>query len=293
MEHHAHDVDAQITVVIKVSCYYAADAAEQCHSGGRHLELREKLGQPQPYRPVKIKIENTLYLACFIGSCEARMRGLCRLRRQFACRKGSSALLLQYRRNERVGENVQGLVQVRARMLGGHARAKTDSSWRHSRIIHRRDPETAAAKFMPKPIHALSITNDDGHYVGCRSSGIESKASKLRVEVIGVFPKLHPQFRLTGAEFQCFQNGRNHHRRQRTGVNIRMRIETQILQCLLRTRDKASQRSERFGECSINERDAIFDAKLLSRTTAMVAACQHGVRFVNENTCAMRLRDSK
>ncbi len=44
MEHHAHDVDAQIAVVIKMSRYDAADAAEQCHSRRCHLELREKLG---------------------------------------------------------------------------------------------------------------------------------------------------------------------------------------------------------------------------------------------------------
>src|SRR6266542_2877000 len=47
------------------------------------------------------------------------------------------------------------------------------------------------------------------------------------------------------------------------------------------------------GECSVKERDAIFYAKLLSRSTAMLAACQHRVGFVNENTGAMRLRDSK
>jgi hypothetical protein len=44
MEHHAHDVDAQIAVVIKVSRYDAADAAQQCHSRRCHLESREKLG---------------------------------------------------------------------------------------------------------------------------------------------------------------------------------------------------------------------------------------------------------
>ena len=44
MEHHAHDVDAQIAVVIKMSRHDAADAAQQCHNRRRHLELREKLG---------------------------------------------------------------------------------------------------------------------------------------------------------------------------------------------------------------------------------------------------------
>src|SRR5437667_12797414 len=178
-------------------------------------------------------------------------------------------------------------------MLGGYAGTETDSILRHSRIIHRRNPKTTPPKFMPKPIHPLSIADDDRHHIGCRCSAIESKASKLRVEVIGVFPKLRAQFRLTGAELERLQNGRNHHRRQRTGVNIRMRIETQVLQRLFRARNKTSQRAERLGERSIKERDAIFYAKLLSRSTAMLAACQHGVRFVTETTGAMRLRDRK
>ena len=110
MQQHAHDIDAQITIVIKVSRNDAADAAQQCHSRRRHLESREKLGQPEPYRSVKIQIENSLCLARFVGGCDARMRGLCRLSRQFAWRKNSGALLLQQRRNERVGKNVQRFV---------------------------------------------------------------------------------------------------------------------------------------------------------------------------------------
>src|SRR5437870_10547918 len=178
-------------------------------------------------------------------------------------------------------------------MLGGYAGTETDSILRHSRIIHRRNPKTTPPKFMPKPIHPLSIADDDRHHIGCRCSAIESKASKLRVELISVFPKLRTQFRLTGAELQRLQNGRDHYWRQCTGVNIRMRIETQVLQRLFRARHKTSQRAERFRERSIKERDAIFYAKPLSRSTAMLAACQHGVRFVNENARTMRLRYSK
>ena len=44
MERHAYDVDAQIAVVIEMSRYDAADAAEQCHSRRRHLDLRKELG---------------------------------------------------------------------------------------------------------------------------------------------------------------------------------------------------------------------------------------------------------
>ena len=149
MEQHAHDVDAQITIVIKVSRNDAADTAEQCHSRRRHLESREKLGQPEPDRPVKIQIENSFGFARFVGGFDARMRGLCRLSRQFAWRKNSGALLLQHRRNERVGENVQRFVQVGARMLGGHAGTETNSILRNGRIIHRSDPKPAPANSWP------------------------------------------------------------------------------------------------------------------------------------------------
>src|SRR5437016_9630931 len=78
---------------------------------------------------------------------------------------------------------------------------------------------------MPNPVHALAISYDDWHYVRCRCSGVETQAFKLRLEIIGVFPKLGTQFRLTGAELQRLENGRDHHGRKRTGVNIRVRVE--------------------------------------------------------------------
>ncbi len=57
---------------------------------------------------------------------------------------------------------------------------------------------------MPEPIHAFPITNDNGHHIGRRFSSIQSKSSELRVEVIGVLPKLGPQFRLPGTQLQRF-----------------------------------------------------------------------------------------
>src|SRR6266496_1162605 len=193
------------------------------------------------------------------------------------------------RRNQRVRKNVQGFVKVGAGVLGGHAGAKTDSILRYSGIIHRSNPKTAAPKFMPKPIHALSISNDDGHHIRCRCSGVEPEDLKLRMEIIGILPKLRTQFRLTGAELQCFQNGRDHHRRQRTGINVRMRVKTQILQRLPRTGDKASERAESFRERPVDEWDAFFYTKMLGRPTAMLATCQRRVRFINENARAVRL----
>ena len=72
-----------------------------------------------------------------------------------------------------------------------------------------------------------------------------------------------------------------------------MRIETQILQRFLRTGDEASERSESFGERAIDEWNAIFHTKLLSRAATMFTTSQHGVGFVNEDTRAVTLCDCK
>src|SRR5207249_4033650 len=148
-------------------------------------------------------------------------------------------------------------------MHGGYARTEANPALRHSRIIHWCNPKTTPPQFVTEPIHALTIGDDDGHHVSCRFSGVEAQASKLRMEVIGILPKLRTQFRLGGAEFERLENGRDHHRRQRTRVDIRMRVEPQILQCLFRTGDEASQRAKSLRESSIKQRDAVFDAKLL------------------------------
>jgi hypothetical protein len=83
------------------------------------------------------------------------------------------------------------------------------------------------------------------------------------------------------------QNGR----RQRTGVNVWMRIKAQILQRLLRTGNEASQRAESFGKCAINERNPVLHLKFLSRATTMFATSQHRVGLVNKNARAMGFRD--
>src|SRR5438270_13609849 len=109
------------------------------------------------------------------------------------------------------------------------------------------------------------------------------------MEVIGVLPKLRAQFRLSRAELQRLENGRNHHRRQRTRINVRVRVETQILQRLSGTGNKAPERAERLRECAANERYALFYPKLLSRSTAMLTARHHEVRFITEDADAVRL----
>ena len=69
---------------------------------------------------------------------------------------------------------------------------------------------------MSKAIHAFSIAYYDRHHVRRRCSRVDPETLKLRMEVIGVLPKLGAQFRLSRAEFQRFENGRNHYGRQRT-----------------------------------------------------------------------------
>src|SRR6516165_3409480 len=82
MERHANDVDTEMTIVIKVSRNYAADTGKQGHRSRRHLQLREKLGQPKSYRPVKVEVERSLYLTRLISAFDARMRRLFRLGHQ-------------------------------------------------------------------------------------------------------------------------------------------------------------------------------------------------------------------
>src|SRR5262249_13487340 len=158
----------------------------------------------------------------------------------------SGGLLLQQRRNERVLENVQRFVQVCARMFCCDARAETDPILRDSWIIHRRDPETAAPKFVPEPIHELAIANDDRHHVSYRCLRVESNLVELSMEVIGVLPKFGAQFRLSRPELERFENRGDHDGRQRARVYVRMRVKAQILQRLPGTGDETAQCSERF-----------------------------------------------
>src|SRR6516162_904473 len=68
-----------------------------------------------------------------------------------------------------------------------------------------------------------------------------------------------------------------------------MRIKAEILQRLLRTGDKPAQRAERFGKCSVDERRAIFDTKFFGRAATVFATAKNGVRFIDEDACAVRL----
>src|SRR4029434_6061110 len=137
---------------------------------------------------------------------------------------------------------------------------------------------------MAQPIHAFALADDDGHDVGCRAAGIDAEAAESRMKVIGVFPKLPAEFRLAHADFKRFERRRDDDGRQRTRINIGMRIKAQIFERLTRPRHKSSQRAERFRKRSVNKRNAIFHSKLLSRPAAILATGQHGMSFVYEST---------
>jgi hypothetical protein len=74
VKRHAHDIDAEIPIIIEVARNDAADPCKQCHGCRRHFQSSEKLGEPEPYRPVKVKIENSLYLTRLIGGRDARLK---------------------------------------------------------------------------------------------------------------------------------------------------------------------------------------------------------------------------
>jgi hypothetical protein len=58
------------------------DTGQQAHRRGRHLEPRKKLGQPKPYWPVEMEIENSLDLAPFVCGLDACAWRVCLLQHQ-------------------------------------------------------------------------------------------------------------------------------------------------------------------------------------------------------------------
>src|SRR6476660_7335472 len=80
MQHHTRDVDAEITVKIKMSGNNTAETRQQTDARRRHLEMREKFGQPKSQRPVEINVERAFHLARFVSGCDAGMRCLYLLR---------------------------------------------------------------------------------------------------------------------------------------------------------------------------------------------------------------------
>src|SRR5262249_849050 len=80
MEHHARDVDAEITIKIEMPSHHAAETRKQTHACRRNLEMREKFGQPKSQRPVEVNVESAFHFARFVSGCDARMTRLDLLR---------------------------------------------------------------------------------------------------------------------------------------------------------------------------------------------------------------------
>ena len=66
-----------------------------------------------------------------------------------------------------------------------------------------------------------------------------------------------------------------------------MSVIAQILQRLPRAGDKTAQCAEGFGEGPVGEGNAVLDAEYFRRATAVFAASEDGMRFVDEDTRAM------
>ncbi len=162
---------------------------------------------------------------------------------------------------------------------------------RHRRIIDRRDPEPAGAQFVAEAIHPFAIADHERHHVGGGVAGVDPEAAQLPVKIIGVFPEPRAQLRLSLRDFERLQNRRDHDRRQRAGIDIRMRVEAQVLQRLARARDEAAERAEGFREGPVSQPDAIFDPEFFRRPTAMLTAGEGGMRLVDEDARAVFFRD--
>ena len=68
---------------------------------------------------------------------------------------------------------------------------------------------------------------------------------ELLVEIIGVLPKLPAQLRLARADLERFQNRGHDDGGQRTGVNVGMGVEAEVLQRLARARRRNRRARQR------------------------------------------------
>src|SRR3954468_14917298 len=101
----------------------------------------------------------------------------------------TSSSSLQKLRHERLFENVQGLIEVSARVVRCHARAEADPVLGNGRIINWRHPEAALPQLMSEAVHPPTIADDQRHDVGVRISGVDPEAVRLRAKILGIFPE--------------------------------------------------------------------------------------------------------
>src|SRR5205814_5067745 len=99
-------------------------------------------------------------------------------------------------------------------------------------------------QIMTQPIHSLTIADHDRHDVSCRSSGIHPELAQFFMEIMRVFPKPRPQFRLSFSNLERFENCGYDNRRQRARVNIGVRVKPEVTQCFLRPGNTSAERAK-------------------------------------------------
>ena len=104
----------------------SAYPAKQCNACRSHFESCEKLGEPKAYLAIKIQIEKSFDLTRLISRFATEgISAIYSLMKIRSCAKDSG--ILQRRRNQRVRENIQRFVQIRACMVRGHTGAETNA----------------------------------------------------------------------------------------------------------------------------------------------------------------------
>ena len=80
---------------------------------------------------------------------------------------------LHLRRDERIREDVQRLVQIRTRVIRSNAGTETNPIFGDGRIIDWGNPKTAAAKIVAQPAHPVAIADHKRHNISGRLTRID------------------------------------------------------------------------------------------------------------------------
>src|SRR5438067_4378186 len=163
------------------------------------------------------------------------------------------------RRQQRVRENIERLIEVGAGVVRRDAGAETDFVLWNGRVIDGRHPQSTPAQFMPEVIETLAVPDDDRHDVGGRVPGVDPERIELAVKIFGVLPETLTQFWPGRSELERFRIGCDHHRRESAGINVGMRIEPQIIDHVLGPGDKSTHGPECYRERAVKHAHPLLD----------------------------------
>src|SRR6188472_1253215 len=96
-----------------------------------------------------------------------------------------SGVLRHQARHERVLENIERFIQIRAGMERCDTGAKANPILRHRRIIYRSDPQPAPSQFMTEAVHSFAVTDHERHDISRRVSRIDAEPPELLMKIIG------------------------------------------------------------------------------------------------------------